>query len=299
MPRRIDLGNLADHRVIVTGANSGIGLAATQRLLDAGARVTMACRSTEKAQAARADLHGLERAEVAELNVADPASIQRFADEFRARHDRLDLLINNAGVMATPPALTEEGIERQWATNVLGPFALTGRLLDLLAATDASRVIAVGSLAAQSGVLTAHDPTNLYGYDRFSVYAATKLADLVYTVELGRRLKRHGVDVIAAAGHPGFTHTNLASGLGNPFLTEMVRAAGRLMAQSAGDGAEPILAAACLPAVTDGAYFGPAGWGQYRGEARLVPLPRAANDAAAGERLWNQSVQLSDVDYLT
>lgn len=299
MPRRIDLGNLTDHRVIVTGANSGIGLAATQRLLDAGAEVTMACRSTEKAEAARAGLHGRERAEVAELDVADPASVQRFAEAFGRHHHRLDLLINNAGVMATPPKLTDDGIELQWATNVLGPFALTGRLLDLLAAAPRSRVIAVGSLAAQSGLLAAHDPTNLYGYDRFAVYAASKLADLVFTVELGRRLERHDIAVIAAAGHPGLTHTNLASGFGNPFFTEMIRAASRVMAQPAGDGAEPILAAACLPAVRDGAYFGPAGWGQYRGEARLVPLPRGADDAAAGERLWNQSVELSGVDYLT
>lgn len=294
----MDLSDQSGRVAIVTGANSGLGLATTARLTTAGATVIMACRNLTKAEQARAGLAHRDRAVVARLDVADPASIESFSAEFLADHDRLDLLVNNAGVMMTPATLTGDGIELQWATNLLGPFALTGRLLGPLTATDGSRVVAVGSLAALSGTLTGHDPTSLTGYGRFEAYAASKLGDLVFAVELGRRLSEIDAVTVSAAAHPGLTHTNLVSGLEVPGLKQAAMLVSRLVAQPANAGAEPILAASCAPGVGHGSYFGPAGRRQHRGRAVEVALPPAALDSALGARLWEQSVELSGVDYL-
>jgi NAD(P)-dependent dehydrogenase (short-subunit alcohol dehydrogenase family) len=284
--------------MVVTGASRGLGLATTRALTATGATVIMAVRNPDRGERARASLGHGAKAVVMELDVADVASIRRFVDHFEARFDRLDRLVNNAGVMATPPTRTDAGVELQWATNHLGPFALTGLLLDRLRATEASRVVAVASLAAHHGHLDGHDPTTLDPYSRTRVYANTKLANLVFTVELNRRLRQAGTTTIALAAHPGLAHTNLLANLALPGLQHLLSGFSRLATQPAEAGAEPIVRAATDPAATRDQYWGPSGRRQYRGPAALVAMPPAATDPALGQWLWHQSIELTGVDYL-
>ncbi len=283
---------------IVTGASSGLGLAATAALVRDGATVIMACRNQVKGEQALATCTGSGQAVVAELDAARPESVEAFSRWFIDRYDRLDLLINNAGVMAPPPALTADGVELQWATNHLGHFALTGLLLDRLVNTEASRVVAVSSLAAAGGRIHGYDPTSLDGYRRLAAYANSKLANLVFALELDRRLRRGGFATRAVAAHPGVTHTNLAAGIDGGLRSRAVLALSRFTTQSVTQGVQPILRAATDPAVEGAQYFGPSGWRQYRGSAVLIPVPPSATDPTQGPALWDQSVTLSGVDYL-
>jgi NAD(P)-dependent dehydrogenase (short-subunit alcohol dehydrogenase family) len=251
---------------------------------------------------------------VAELDLADPASVEAFSHWFVEGHDQLDRLINNAGVMAPPPTLNAAGIEMQWATNHLGHFALTGRLLKPLLATAGSRVVAVSSLAAAGGRILGYDPTSLVGYRRVAAYANSKLANLVFALELDRRLRATdssssgptggpsggptGPSTMAVAAHPGVTHTNLASSIDGGIRSRAVLGLSRLTTQSVAQGVLPILRAANDPTVEGGRYYGPSGWRQYRGAAVEIPLPASAVDPALGPELWTQSVSLSGVDYL-
>ena len=259
----------------------------------------MAVRNLERGERARASLANGANATVMELDVAEPTSIKRFVDHFEARFDRLDRLVNNAGVMATPPTMTKAGIELQWATNHLGPFALTGLLLDRLLATEASRVVAVASLAADHGRLDHHDPTTLDAYSRTGVYAKTKLANLLFTVELNRRLQRAGATTIALAAHPGLAHTNLVANIAIPGVQQLLTGLSRLVTQPVEAGAEPIVRAASDPAATRDQYWGPSGRRQYRGPATPVDMPVTALDPDQGQRLWHQSAELSGVGYLS
>jgi NAD(P)-dependent dehydrogenase (short-subunit alcohol dehydrogenase family) len=282
----------------VTGANSGLGLAAVDALAAAGATVIMACRHQGRAEEARARLTGAGAVSTGSLDLADPDSIADFCSWFTGRHDQLDLLINNAGVMATPANLTSEGIELQWATNHLGHFALTGQLLDRLLATAGSRVVNVSSLAANSGQLSDHDPTTLTGYRPFQAYANSKLANLVFTVELDRRLRARSASTMAVAAHPGVTHTDLVRSMSPVMVARAGHLYTRLFGQRVGQGVAPTLRAAADPGAEGGRWFGPSGRRQHRGDPVEVALPAAAIDPGTGERLWQQSVELSGVSYL-
>jgi NAD(P)-dependent dehydrogenase (short-subunit alcohol dehydrogenase family) len=293
-----DIGDQAGRIVVVTGASSGLGLAAAGALTLAGATVVLACRNLDKGEQARRALGAPERTVVAPLDLAQPASIAAFGLWFAGRYGRLDLLVNNAGVMATPAALTADGIELQWATNHLGHFTLTGRLLEPLLATERSRVVTVSSLAASSGRLSGYDPTTLDGYRRLEAYARSKLANLVFTAELDRRLRARAATTIAVAAHPGITHTNLATSFGSPLAGRAVRAISRFAAQPVTVGVLPILRAATDPCVEGGEYYGPAGRSQRRGRPVRVAIPPGATDPGAGELLWRQSASLAGFDYL-
>ena len=295
-----------DGRVaIVTGANSGIGYETAKALADKGATVVMACRNSEKAEEARAKLvadvggDADERVSVEIVDLASLASVRELADRFLADHDRLDLLINNAGVMATPPQLTDDGIEFQFACNHTGHFALTAGVMSRLLSTDGSRVVAVSSLAARGASLNDHDPTSLDGYDAFGVYGKTKLANQMFAVELNRRLAASGTDTISVVAHPGLTGTNLFSGYGGNRIVEL---GGRMMttlsAQPASIGALPTLRAACDPDVEGGTYWGPALPGQLWGPPRRIRVLTKAADVKARHRLWDLSVELTGVDPL-
>lgn len=296
-----DMPSLVGKTAVVTGANAGLGTAITAALLAAGAEVVMACRSVERGRDA---LDGMlptsdparDRADVAALDLQRPESIESFADTFLAGGGGLDLLINNAGIMACPPRLTAEGIESQWATNHLGHFALTGRLLPAFIDRPA-RVVSVSSLAAAGGSLDGHDPTDLTDYSRFGAYSNTKLANQVFAVELNHRLRDAGSPAVSVAAHPGVSHTRLTTSSGLGRLTPAVLALSRLVTQSANDGALPILQAATDPEVEGGQYYGPAGRGQRRGAAKQVLLVPGAANRSTGRRLWEQSVALSGVDY--
>ncbi len=299
---------------VVTGASNGLGLVTARALVAAGAVVVMACRDQGRGERAAAmcssgadDAAGPlgGRAEVGEIDLARPASVEAFARWFTERYSRLDLLVNNAGVMAAPPTLTPEGVELHWATNHLGPFALVGQLLDVLTVSPGSRVVAVSSVAAGDGRLAGYDPTSLAGYRWWPAYAASKLADLVFARELDRRLRAAGLPVSSLAAHPGVTHTNLVStrfagGGALAGATRRVALAGsRLVLAPAAQGAQPILRAATDPDADGGSYWGPSGFRQYRGRPIRVGVPPSAADPALGPMLWAESVRLSGVDYLS
>ena len=300
-PYGFDIEDQTDRIVVITGANSGIGLETTKVLTAAGATVVMACRSVARAEAARMALVGAQRkrAIVSELDLASPASVEAFATKFGSEYGRLDLLINNAGIMAPPPALTKEGIERQWATNHLGHFALTGLLLDYFQSRPGARVISVSSLAAAGGSSELTIRTDLDEYSRFGTYEDTKLANLVFAVELNHRLAAENSTAISVACHPGITHTNLAAGIAIPGFTKLALKASQLMFQPVAIGALPILRAATERAVEGGQYYGPSGPRQRRGLPKQIPLVAGAANRSTGRSLWEQSMDLSGVRYLS
>jgi len=298
-----DMPDLSGRTAVVTGANSGLGYETTKALAAAGARVIMACRTLSKAKGAQAKLiESLQDSvdpeiEIELLDLASLESVDAFVARMFDQRDDLDLLINNAGVMATPPQITEDGIEFQFACNHTGHFALTAGLMPLLHDTPGSRVVAVSSLAARSGSLIDHDPTSLDGYDPMAVYSATKLANQVFAVELDRRLRAAGSPTISVAAHPGLSATNLFDSFAMPrALAIGARLGSKLVTQPASIGALPQLRAACEPGVRGGSYFGPAFPGQAYGPPKEIPVLGHAADLDTGTRLWDLSIELTGAD---
>jgi NAD(P)-dependent dehydrogenase (short-subunit alcohol dehydrogenase family) len=274
--------------VIITGATSGIGFAAAQVLADKGARVVLAVRNQTKGADAVARLGG--RAELRSLDLADLASVRAFAEGWQ---DPVDILINNAGVMAVPLGRTAEGFELQFGTNHLGHFALTNLLLPKL--TD--RVVSLSSTAHKVGRI---DLTDLNWerrpYKQWAAYGQSKLANLLFVLELERRLTAAGSEVRAMAAHPGFARTNLQGHSGNAWADRATLVVTKVMGQSAAAGAWPTLFAATedLPG---GSYVGPGGFAETRGIPQLVGRTPEASDVAMAQRLWTASVDLTGVDF--
>jgi NAD(P)-dependent dehydrogenase (short-subunit alcohol dehydrogenase family) len=291
--------------IIVTGGNSGIGYEAARVLARKGAHVVLACRDPGKAQAA---IEGIERdaaapasVEALPLDLADLASVRAFAAAYRARHAKLDVLCNNAGVMALPHRKTADGFEMQIGTNHLGHFALTGLLLEPLRATGGSRVVTVSSGAHRMGTIHFDDLNWERGYRRWGAYGQSKLANLLFMRELERRLAAAGGGAISVACHPGYAATNLqAAGPrmeGSSLLEWLADLGNRLLAQSAAMGALPTLYAATAPDVRGGDYIGPDGFGEFTGHPKKVGASAAARDQDAAARLWALSEQLTGVRY--
>jgi NAD(P)-dependent dehydrogenase (short-subunit alcohol dehydrogenase family) len=285
---------------VVTGANSGLGLACARELARHGAHVVLACRDGEKGAAAVRTIHdtvpGAEL-ELAELDLGDLSSIASFADGFRSRGEGLDLLINNAGVMAPPRRETDDGFELQFGTNHLGHFALTARLLGAMEGRPDARVVTLSSNAHKMGRIEFDDLQSERGYLRWSAYAQSKLANLMFALELDRRLRASGSKVASLAAHPGYAATNLQSAA-PPALDRLVmKVTNLLVAQSAEAGALPVLYAATAPGLEGGCYVGPDGIGEFRGHPRLVTPSRAARDEKAAARLWAVSEQLAGVHF--
>jgi NAD(P)-dependent dehydrogenase (short-subunit alcohol dehydrogenase family) len=283
---------------IVTGANSGIGLDAAHGLARAGARVVMACRDTAKGDAAAATI----RADVPDalldvtaLDLASLDSVRAFADGYA--HERLDLLINNAGVMVPPYRKTADGFELQLGTNHLGHFALSGLLLERLLATPGARVVTVSSTAHKFGRIDFDDLQSERSYRRWRAYGQSKLANLLFMFELDRRLREHGAGAISVAAHPGYSATNLQFAA-TPSRVERLGSVvlNRVVAQSAERGAEPTLYAATA-AIEGGSFVGPDGFQEMRGAPTLVKPTRAARDAETARRLWEVSEQLTGVRF--
>ena len=296
-----DMPDLSGVDAVVTGANSGLGLATTRELARAGARVVMGCRDPGRAAAARERLLGeLPEAhlEAAELDLADLASVRAFAQRYEAEHDRLDLLINNAGIMAVPRALTADGFESQLGTNHLGHFALTGLLLDRLRAAPRPRVVSVASVAHRVGRMRFDDLMGERRYGRWTAYGQSKLANLLFTFELERRASAAGWALMALAAHPGYAATNLQTA-GKTSIVDRVYApiANRLIAQSAEQGALPSLYAATAPDLPGGSYVGPDGLFESRGHPRLTQASAHAYNAQDAARLWAVSEQLTGVSF--
>ncbi|WP_369145434.1 oxidoreductase [Streptomyces sp. R44] len=285
---------------VVTGANSGLGLATTRELARRGGRVILAVRDEEKgrraAEALGADARLLD---VRPLDLADLDSVRAFADRLRAEHPRLDVLVNNAGVMAPPRTLSAQGHELQFATNHLGHFALTGLLLDLLAAGTDPRVVTVSSINHRQGSLRFDDPNGERGYAPMTYYNQSKFANAVFGKELHRRLTATASPVRSVLAHPGYTATSLqtkdTSGLAKLFFG---RIGNPLLAQRPERGALPQLYAATDPSVAGGEFIGPDGMGELRGAPTRVRLSDAAADPATGRRLWELSEGLTEVRYV-
>lgn len=295
-----DIPDLNSTRAVVTGANSGLGLQTTLELARHGAEVTMACRNRERGEAAlaqvRAQLGPAAAVELKLLDLADLASVYAFADGW---DQPLDLLVNNAGIMAVPYGLTADGFERQLGTNHLGPFALTGLLLPALCEARAGRVVTVSSQGHRMGRIAFDNLQSQRSYQRWLAYGQSKLASLLFTRELTRRLSRAGATANAAAAHPGGADTNLIAGAtgGHGLRADVGRGLSRLVGQPAAAGALPSLYAATMPDVVPGDYFGPSGPGEVRGAPTRVGMSARARDAMVGQRLWDISEELAGVTY--
>ena len=279
---------------IVTGANTGIGFETAAALAAKRATVIMACRNRQKAEDAMAKI--LERTpdaklEFIELDLASLASVERFADSFRASHDRLDLLINNAGVMIPPLGHTEDGFELQFGCNHLGHFALTGRLLDILDSTSDSRVVNVSSMAHRQGKMDFDNLNAENGYQAMPAYGQSKLANLLFTFELQKRLETKGSKVLVTASHPGWTGTDLQRHSG------LFRFLNTFFAQTPPMGALPTLRAAADPNAEGGDYFGPKGFYEMRGRPVKVGTTPAAKNELDARRLWEVSEKLTGVPF--
>ena len=299
-----DIGDLTGRVALVTGANSGIGYETARALAEHGAHVIMACRDDEKARRARDKLESeLERSslELLHLNLADLVSVRRAADEVLAEHARLDLLVNNAGVMGTPYRQTADGFELQMATNHLGHFALTGLLLDRIVTTARSRIVTVSSHLHRMGQLRLDDVAGTAFRSTWVAYGTSKLANLLFVAELSRRLQAAGLPTLALAAHPGWTRSNLAgsgAALGNSRVRRKLgRLAGSVLGQSAAGGALPVLCAATSSSVSQGEYVGPAHLFGLYGPPKLARPSRHARDPQSAAALWEASEELTAVRY--
>ncbi len=295
-----DIGDLTGETIVVTGANSGLGLESTRALVEHGALVVAACRDLAKGQACTL-LRGSGSVDLRELDLADLGSVKRFADGLLTDYPQLSVLMNNAGVMALPQGETADGFERQFGTNHLGHFALTGRLLPALLAAPAARVVTTSSGAHKMGKMNFEDLQSRQHYRRWSVYGQSKLANLLFTLELQARLSGIGSAAIAVAAHPGFSNTNLQSGhakaTGSRIEESINGVVNRVVSQSAQMGALPQLYAATSPAVRGGEYIGPDGFLEMRGYPKVVQPNNRGKDTVDAARLWAESVRLTGVDY--
>jgi NAD(P)-dependent dehydrogenase (short-subunit alcohol dehydrogenase family) len=294
-----DIPDQTGRVAVITGANTGLGYETALALADHGAHVVLAVRNLDKGKdaAARITAHS-PHADVAlqELDLTSLESTRAAAEQLRADHDRIDLLINNAGVMYTPKGTTKDGFELQFGTNHLGHFAFTGLLLDRLLPLTDSRIVTVSSVGHRILADIHFDDLQWERrYNRVAAYGQAKLANLLFTYELQRRLAPHGT-TIAAAAHPGMSDTELMRNMPSWLLSAFERLA-PLIAQNAAIGALPTLRAATDPAVLGGQYYGPDGLGQTRGYPKIVGSSKKSHDAGRQRRLWAVSEELTGVVY--
>ena len=304
MPDRWTAADIPDQSgrvAIVTGANSGLGLATARELARAGARVVLACRSSAKGDQAAARIRANVRdgaLEVAPLDLADLASVREFAERTAAAHERIDLLINNAGIMAAPRRITKDGFESQFGTNHLGHFALTGLLLGALLEAPAPRVVTVSSWLHRRGTMRFDDLQGEGKYDRWGAYGQSKLANLMFCFELQRRAVAADTALLSTAAHPGYASTNLQFAASDRFYEKAFGWIGnRLVAQSADMGALPTLYAGTVGDLPGGTFVGPGGRKQQRGYPMIVTAAGKAYEENDWRRLWELSEQLTGVHY--
>jgi NAD(P)-dependent dehydrogenase (short-subunit alcohol dehydrogenase family) len=293
--READVPEQDGRTAVITGANTGIGFEAARVLAGRGAAVVLVCRDPAKADDAVRRVRLGAKAEVAtvQLNLASLASVRAAAEELRAAHQRVDILINNAGVMMTPHEHTEDGFELQFGTNHLGHFALTGLLLDRMRDVPGSRVVTVSSNGHRLGRMDFGNLQWQHGYNRISAYGRSKLANLLFAYELQRRLEAAGAATQSLAAHPGTSRTELTRNL-PPWMS----LGARLMPmQPAPMGAVPMLRAATDPRAHGGEYYGPAGFAENAGPATRVRSSGRSHDHAAARRLWAESERLTGVVY--
>ncbi len=288
-----DMPDQSGKLAVVTGANSGIGLVAARELAGHGARVILACRNVQKGEAAADTIAG-ER-EVRHLDLGDLASVRAFAESLT--DERLDLLVNNAGVMAPPRRLTKDGFESQLGTNHLGHFALTGLLLRKLLAAPEPRIVTVSSGAHRIGTIHFDDLQGERRYNNWLWYGQSKLANLMFCFELQKRASAANTSLKSLAVHPGYARTNLQFAGPKAYEQLIMRVTNPLLGQSADMGALPTMYAATVPDIPGGSFVGPDGFMEQRGHPHLVTAAKKAYDEDAWRRLWEASEQLTGVHY--
>lgn len=294
-----DIPDQSGRTVVVTGANTGLGYHTAAALAFHGARVVLAVRNLEKGNEALSRIVAAKSdadLTLTQLDLSSLASVRRAADELRSAYPRIDLLINNAGVMWTPKELTADGFELQFGTNHLGHFAFTGLLLEHMLKVRDSRVVTVSSLGQSMRAAIHFDDLQWERtYSRIGAYGQSKLANLLFTYELQRRLSTAAAPTIAVAAHPGGSATELARNV--PRILRPLNALAPLLFQSAEAGALPTLRAATDPSVQGGQYYGPDGLGEQRGHPRLVQSSAQSHDADLQRRLWGVSEELTGVKF--
>lgn len=289
-----DIPDLQGKIIIITGANSGIGYEAARALAAKNAAVIMACRNLEKGQKALEQI----RAETSDANLklmqldmANMDSVGKFAQEFLSEFNKLDVLINNAGVMATPYGKTADGLEMQIGTNHFGHFLLTGLLFDLLKSTLNSRVVTVSSYAHFMGKINFDDLNSEKSYQKWLAYGQSKLANVLFAYELNRKTSQESGNPLSVVVHPGYAATNLQH---TSWFFNMLNP---IMAQSQEMGALPTLYAASSPNIEGGEYIGPDGFLGQRGFPKKARSSRASYDRETARRLWEISVEVTDVKF--
>ncbi len=295
-----DIPDLGGMTAIVTGGNSGVGYETALELARKGATTILACRSRSRGEAAiRRILREVPEAKVKlmQLDLGDLDSIGQFAQRFRTSHGDLDLLVNNAGIMATPYRTTKDGFESQFGTNHLGHFALTAKLMPSILASPSARIVNVSSVGHRSGDIDFDalllDRSN---YRRWRAYYRSKLANLLFTYEMHRRLKSTGIENVSSlAAHPGVARTNLAQGMG--FVGTLLKPIAFLFVQSAQMGALPILRAATDPAAQSGQYYGPDKPHERSGYPVVVSSSAESHDLESARGLWERSEELTGVGF--
>jgi NAD(P)-dependent dehydrogenase (short-subunit alcohol dehydrogenase family) len=294
-----DIPDQSGRVVVITGANTGLGYETAAALAEHGAHVVLAVRNLDKGKDAAARITATgPRGAVAlqELDLTSLESVRAAAEQLRADHDHIDLLINNAGVMWTPKSTTNDGFELQFGTNHLGHFAFTGLLLDRLLPVAGSRIVTVSSIGHRILADIHFDDLQWeHSYNRVAAYGQAKLANLLFTYELQRRLASHGTTV-AAAAHPGGSDTELTRNL-PPLLERAFSLVVPFITQDAAAGALPTLRAATDPAVIGGQYYGPDGFGETQGYPKVVSSSKKSHDVDLQRRLWSVSEELTGVRY--
>ena len=298
-----DVPSMDDETVVITGANSGIGFHAARVFAAKGADVTMACRSVERGEDAADEIREEvpdAPVEVRELDLASLDSVEGFADGFMQDHDALDVLCNNAGVMAIPRTETEDGFETQFGVNHLGHFALTAHLSDLVVSTDRARVVTTSSGAHERGTIDFEDPHGEDEYTKWGAYAQSKLANLLFAFELQRRFEDADVDAKSVGVHPGYAATDLQRRgpemEGSRLKLGVMKSMNAVLAQSAERGALPILYGATAE-LEGGEYVGPGGFMNMRGYPEVQEPNERARDKETAERLWEVSEELTGVEF--
>jgi NAD(P)-dependent dehydrogenase (short-subunit alcohol dehydrogenase family) len=289
-----DIPDQTGRTAVITGANTGLGYETARALAGRGAHVVLAVRNVDKGKAA-ADLIARRYpgadVSVQELDLTSLASVHAAADALKGTHHRIDLLVNNAGVMMTPKSTTKDGFELQFGTNHLGHFALTGHLLDRLLETPGSRVVTVSSVGHRTGRIDFADLQSAGRYSRTAAYGRSKLANLLFTYELQRRLR--GRDTTALAAHPGTSSSELSRNVPRPVQLVF----NRLEMQDAEMGALPTLRAATDPSALGGQYYGPGGFLEMRGHPKVVASNDRSHDTDVARRLWTVSEELTGVTF--
>jgi NAD(P)-dependent dehydrogenase (short-subunit alcohol dehydrogenase family) len=287
--------------IIVTGANTGLGYETTLTLAKKGAKVIMACRNLSKANTAKAEIENevpTADLEVMEIDLSSLNSVQNFAKEYKSKFNRLDVLINNAGVMTPPYTKTEDGFELQLGANYLGHFLLTGLLLDTILNTAHSRIVTLSSIVHKNGNINFDDLQSEKKYSASDAYAQSKLACLMFTFELQRRLeKQDGHQTISTASHPGIATTELSRHMPNLLYTILRYTIAPFLTHAPIEGAKPTILAA-IGEAKGGDYFGPTGFKEFKGEAGKATYTDLSKDETIAKRLWEVSEQLVGLAYL-